>query len=53
MVNEAFAQGLRQNDIFGQMRVIAKMLRADEMQALAAFYGANAAPQTTIVVGAR
>jgi cytochrome c553 len=34
------------------MRVIAKMLTADGMQALAAFYGANA-PQMTTVVGMR
>lgn len=38
----AFAQDLRQNDIFGQMRIIAKQLTADEMQALAGFYGIGA-----------
>jgi cytochrome c553 len=36
-----FAQGSRQNDIFEQMRAIAKQLTADEMHALAAFYGAQ------------
>jgi cytochrome c553 len=36
----AFAQGMRQNDINEQMRVIAQELTADEMHALAAFYGA-------------
>jgi cytochrome c553 len=35
----AFAQGSRQNDIFEQMRAIAKQLTPDEMLALAAFYG--------------
>ena len=34
----AFAQGLRQNDIFEQMRIIARQLTPDEMQAVAAFY---------------
>jgi cytochrome c553 len=38
----SFAQDLRQNDIFEQMRVIAKQLTTDEMQALAAFYGRDA-----------
>jgi cytochrome c553 len=38
----AFAQGLRQNDIFEQMRVIAKQLRPDEMHAVAVFYSAGA-----------
>jgi cytochrome c553 len=37
-----FAQGMRQNDILEQMRVIAKQLTPDEMHALAAFYGAPA-----------
>jgi cytochrome c553 len=36
----AFAQGMRQNDILEQMRVVAKQLTPDEMRALAAFYGA-------------
>jgi cytochrome c553 len=35
----AFAQGIRQNDIYEQMRAVAKQLTPDEMQALAAFYG--------------
>ena len=37
-----FAQGMRQNDILEQMRVIAKQLTPDEMHAVAAFYGASA-----------
>ena len=37
-----FAQGLRQNDIFEQMRIIARHLTPDEMHALAAFYAAGA-----------
>jgi|SRR5690242_11607489 cytochrome c553 len=36
----SFAQGMRENDIFQQMRVIAKQLTQDEVHALAAFYGA-------------
>jgi cytochrome c553 len=39
----AFAEGLRQNDIFQQMRVIAKQLTPDEMHALATFYGTETA----------
>ena len=35
----AFKQGMRENDIFRQMRVIAKQLTHDEMHALAMFYG--------------
>ncbi|MGA7323224.1 MAG: c-type cytochrome [Rhodomicrobium sp.] len=35
----SFAQGIRDNDIGEQMRVIAKGLTPDEMHALAAFYG--------------
>jgi cytochrome c553 len=35
----AFAQGARENDIFQQMRAIAKQLAQDEMHALAVFYG--------------
>jgi cytochrome c553 len=35
----SFAQGMRENDIFQQMRVIAKQLTRDEMHALATFYG--------------
>lgn len=38
----AFAQGMRQNDIFEQMRVVAKQLTPDEVHALAAFYGSRA-----------
>jgi cytochrome c553 len=38
----AFAQGIRQNDIYEQMRAAAKQLTPDEMQALAAFYGTGA-----------
>jgi cytochrome c553 len=39
----AFAQGLRQNDIFQQMRVIARQLSPDEMHALATFYATESA----------
>jgi cytochrome c553 len=49
----AFAQDLRQNDIFGQMRIIAKQLTPDEMQALAAFYGTAAGTQPATVLGSR
>jgi cytochrome c553 len=35
----AFAQGMRQNDINEQMRVIAHELTPDEMHTLAAYYG--------------
>jgi cytochrome c553 len=35
----AFTQGMRQNDISEQMRTIAKQLTAEEMHAIAAFYG--------------
>jgi cytochrome c553 len=38
----AFAQGLRQNDIFEQMRIIARQLTPDEMHSIAVFYGALA-----------
>jgi cytochrome c553 len=38
----AFAQGLRQNDIFEQMRIIAKQLTPEEMHTIAVFYGARA-----------
>lgn len=37
----AFAQGMRQNDINAQMRTIAAQLTADEMHAIAVYYGAN------------
>ena len=36
----AFAQGMRQNDINEQMRVIAHELTPDEMHAVAGYYGA-------------
>jgi len=43
----AFAQGLRQNDIFEQMRIIASQLTPDEVQAIAAFYSVpDGAPAT-------
>jgi len=35
----SFAQGIRHNDIYEQMRAIARQLTPDEMQAVAAFYG--------------
>ena len=38
----AFAQGWRQNDINEQMRTIAAQLTADDMQAVAEFYGVGA-----------
>jgi len=38
----AFAQGMRQNDIFEQMRIIARGLTPDEMHAVAVFYGVRA-----------
>jgi cytochrome c553 len=37
----AFAQGIRQNDIYEQMRAIARQLTADEMKAVAVFYGSK------------
>jgi hypothetical protein len=37
----AFAEGLRQNDISEQMRTVAKELTPEEMNAVAAFYGAQ------------
>jgi cytochrome c553 len=37
----SFAQGIRENDIGEQMRVIAKQLTPDEIHALAIFYGAK------------
>lgn len=42
----SFAQGSRDNDIGEQMRVIAKQLTPDEIQALAAFYGRHEAART-------
>jgi cytochrome c553 len=47
----AFAQGLRQNDIYEQMRAAAKQLTPGEMQALAAFYGMRAGTQSVTEVG--
>ena len=47
----AFAQGIRQNDIYEQMRAAAKQLTPDEMQALAAFYGMRAGTQSVTEVG--
>ncbi len=35
----AFAQGIRHNDIYQQMRAIARQLTPEEMQAVAGFYG--------------
>jgi cytochrome c553 len=43
----AFAQGIRQNDIYQQMRTAAKQLTPDEIQAIAAFYGARANTRPT------
>ena len=40
---EAFAQGMRRNDINQQMRTIAAQLTPDEMHAVAAYYGAEGA----------
>jgi cytochrome c553 len=37
----AFAQGIRQNDIYEQMRAIARQLTPDEMKAVAVFYGSQ------------
>ncbi len=36
-----FAKGIRQNDIYEQMRAIARRLTPEEMQAVAAFYGSK------------
>lgn len=38
----SFAQGIRHNDIYDQMRAIARQLTPDEMHALSEFYGAQA-----------
>jgi cytochrome c553 len=38
----SFAQGIRHNDIYEQMRAIARQLTPDEMKALADFYGSQA-----------
>jgi cytochrome c553 len=40
----SFAQGMRENDIFEQMRVIARQLTPEEVRAVAAFYGARTKP---------
>jgi cytochrome c553 len=37
----AFTQGIRQNDIYEQMRAIARQLTPDEMKAVAVFYGSQ------------
>jgi cytochrome c553 len=37
----SFAQGIRQNDIYEQMRAIARQLTPDEMRAVAVFYGSQ------------
>lgn len=42
----SFAQGIRENDIGEQMRVIAKHLTPDEMHALADFYGSEETTRT-------
>jgi cytochrome c553 len=44
-----FAQGSRQNDIFEQMRAIAKQLTPEEMHALAAYYGSQD-PQSAVAL---
>jgi cytochrome c553 len=36
-----FAQGIRHNDIYEQMRAIARQLTPDEMKAVAVFYGSQ------------
>jgi cytochrome c553 len=48
-----FAQGIRQNGIFEQMRTAAKQLTPDEMRALAAFYGTRAVTQSVTEVGSQ
>jgi cytochrome c553 len=37
----AFAQGIRHNDIYEQMRAIARVLTPEEMRAVATFYGSQ------------
>ena len=49
----SFAEGLRQNDVFERMRMIAKLLTTDEMHALGAFYGADAHAPPATHVGSR
>jgi cytochrome c553 len=46
-----FAQGIRQDDIFEQMRVIARQLTPEEMHVLAAFYGKPGDTQSAMVLG--
>jgi cytochrome c553 len=41
----AFAQGMRQNDINEQMRVIARELTPYEMHGVAVYYGAATSPE--------
>jgi cytochrome c553 len=48
-----FAQGIRENDIYRQMRAVAKQLTPDEMQALAAFYGTDRPSAKTFVSDGR
>lgn len=48
-----FAQGSRENDIFEQMRAIARQLTPEEMHALAAFYGKPAGPQPGIAANSK
>jgi len=49
----AFAQGIRQNDIFEQMRMIAKQLTPDEMHAVATFYGGRGGAPSAAGVAVR
>ena len=48
-----FAQDIRQNDILQQMRVIAKQLTLEEMNALATYYGKPPQSAPGLVVGSR
>jgi cytochrome c553 len=47
----AFAQGMRQNDINEQMRVIAAELTPDEMHAVALYYGKEGTVRTSQKAG--
>ena len=49
----AFTQSLRQNDIFDQMRIIARQLTPNEMQAVAAFYSVPAGAPKVAGVASR
>ena len=49
----AFAQGMRQNDIFEQMRVIAKQLTPQEMHKLAVFYSTRSGTQEPGAIASR